>query len=108
MSDPPLKRIPMVAGCALIERVRRLASNVVVTLQPEKANRYFLNAIAVMANNEKVGYVAPEIARRYHAPLVAHAGAVTCPARRGTPSDHETSGVELLLDFSALPVQALP
>lgn len=98
----------MVACLAYIERVRRLPSSVIVTLQPEKDNRYFLNAIAVMANNEKVGYVAPEIARRYYAPLVEHAAAVTCPARRASPLDHETSGVEMLLDFSALPVHALP
>ena len=105
MANPLLRRIPTVAGCAYIERIRRLPSNVTVTLQPEKENRYFLNAIAVMANNEKVGYVAPEIARRYYAPLLEHASVVTCPARRGTAIDHETSGVELLLDFSTLPVQ---
>jgi hypothetical protein len=29
---------------------------------------------------------------------------VACPARRGERSDHETSGVELLLDFTALPI----
>lgn len=105
MLDPLLQRIPVVAGSAYIERVRRLPSNVSVTLQPEKDNPYFLHAIAVIANNEKVGYVAPEIARRYYSPLLEYSGAVTCPARRGSAIDHETSGVELLLDFSALPVQ---
>jgi hypothetical protein len=108
MSDPLLQRIPVVAGCAYIERLRRLPSSATVTLSPEKDNRYFLNAIAVMANNEKVGYVAPEIARRYFAPLVDHPTTVTCAARLASITDHETSGVELLLDFSALPVQALP
>ena len=108
MSDPLLQRIPMVAGCAYAERVRRLPSNVTVALQPEKNNRYFLHAIAVTANNEKVGYVAPEIARRYYAPLLEHSGAVTCSARRPSRIDHETSGVELLLDFRELPVQPLP
>ena len=106
MADPLLQRIPVVAGLAYIERVRRLPSSVMVTLQPEKDNRYFLNAIAVMANNEKVGYLAPEIARRYYAPLVEHSVPVTCPARRASPMDHGTSGVELLLDFSGLPVHA--
>lgn len=79
-----------------------------VTLQPEKENRYFLNAIAVIASHEKVGYVAPEIARRYFAPLVEHSAVVTCPARRASAIDDESSGVALLLDFSALPVQPLP
>jgi HIRAN domain-containing protein len=108
MSDRLLQRIPVVGGCAYIERVRRLPSSATVTLQPEKDNRYFLNAIAVIANNERVGYVAPEIARRYYAPLVEHPAPVTCPARRASTVDHETSGVELLLDFSNLPVQPLP
>jgi hypothetical protein len=98
----------MVAGCAYIERVRRLPSNASVTLQPEKENRYFLHAIAVLANNEKVGYVAPEISRRYYSVLLEQPAAVTVPARRGTGIDHEASGVELLLDFSVLPVQPAP
>ena len=34
------------------------------------------------------------------------AAPVTCPARRSLPSDHETSGVELLLDMSALSAPA--
>jgi HIRAN domain-containing protein len=108
MSDSLLHRVPLVAGCAYIERIRRLPSNLTVTLQPEKGNRYFLHAIAVMANNEKVGYVAPEIARRYYAPLVEHPAVVTCPARRASAIDHESSGVELILDFSGLPVQPVP
>jgi hypothetical protein len=49
--------------------------------------------------------VAPEVARRYFAPLSAHPAPVTCPVRRAGPADHGTSGVELMLDFSGLPVQ---
>ena len=56
--------------------------------------------MAVHANGEKVGYVAPEISVRYFEPLTAHLEVVTCSARRGDRSDHETSGVELLLDFT--------
>jgi HIRAN domain-containing protein len=108
MTDPALRRIPMVAGLAYIERVRRLPSQLAVTLQPERENRYFLHAIAVLAGGEKVGYVAPEIARRYHAPMLAHPAALTCPARRASISDHQTSGVELILDFSELPVTPEP
>ena len=99
-----LQRVPVVAGVAYIERLRRLPASFTATLEAEPGNRYFPHAIAVHANGEKVGYVAPEISVRYFEPLKAQAEVVTCPARRGDRADHETSGVELLLDFSALPI----
>ena len=100
-----LGRIPVVAGLAYIERVRRQPSSFTATIVPEPGNRYFQQALAVMAAGEKVGYVAPEVARGYFEPIsAAGASPVTCPARRATPSDHATCGVELLLDFSGLPV----
>ena len=101
-----LDRIPVVGGLGYVEAVRRLPSPFTASLVPEPDNRYFQQAIAVVANGEKVGYVAPEIARRYFVPLNERGNAepVTCPGRRSSYSDHETSGVELLLDFSALPV----
>lgn len=108
MSDPLLRRIPTVAGLAYIERVRLLPSSAIVSLHPERENRYFRHAIAVMANGEKVGYVAPEVAVRYYEPVSAYSAVLTCPARRASRSDQETSGVELLLDFSALPVEPAP
>jgi hypothetical protein len=92
----------VVAGNAYIERVQRLPSSFVATLIPERENRYFQQAIAVIASGDKVGYVAPEVARRYYDPIAAATPPVTCPARRASLSDHETSGVELLLDFSGL------
>ena len=95
----------MVGGPAYIERVRRLPSALSVTLAAELDNRYFRHAVAVLAKGEKVGYVAPEVARRYFEPIAAQPAPVACPARRASRSDHETSGVELLLDFSGLPVQ---
>ena len=104
MTDSLLRRIPMVAGLAYIDRVRRLPPQSTVTLQPERENRYFLHAIAVLDDGEKVGYVAPEIARRYHASMLAHVGALTCPARRASAFDRQESGIELILDFSDLPV----
>lgn len=106
MSDL-LQRVPVVAGCAYIERIRRMPTSMTVTLRPQRDNRYFPHAIAVLARDEKVGYVAPEVARRYHAPLAELLEPLTCPARRGSVIDHETSGVELLLDFSGLSVQPL-
>ena len=108
MGDPSNERIPVVAGLAYIERVRRLPSAATATLQPESGNRYYLHALAVIANGEKVGYVAPEVARRYFGPVSAHSGPVTCPVRRAFPSDHGSSGVELILDFSNLPVAPEP
>ena len=104
MTDSLLRRIPMVAGLAYIDKVRRLPSQSTVTLQPERENRYFLHAIAVLADGEKVGYVAPEIARRYHATALAYVGALTCPAQRATAFDRQESGIELILDFTDLPV----
>lgn len=107
VSASVLARVPVVASLAYIERVRHLPSNVTVTLIPEPGQRYFPDAIAVVAAGQKVGYVAPEVARRYFAPLRAASGPVTCPARRAAQTDRETSGVELLLDFGGLPVAPL-
>ena len=104
MAASVLQRIPVVGGLGYIERVRRLPSSFPATLTPEPDNRYFRHAIAVLAAGEKVGYVAPEVAIRYFAPLLAAPAPVTCPGRRAALSDHESSGVELLLDFTALPV----
>ena len=106
VTDSIVRRIPVVGGVAYIEAVRRLPSAFVVTLRPEPDNRYFRHAIAVVSGGEKVGYVAPEIARRYHASIAASPEPVTCPGRRATHTDHESSGVELLLDFTGLPEPA--
>jgi hypothetical protein len=106
MSDSILARVPMVAGLGYIERLRSLPSTVSVTLQVEPDNPYFRHAIAVVAGGEKVGYVAPEVARRYYELVRDTAGQLSCPARRARPSDHETSGVELLLDFTSIPQPA--
>lgn len=100
-----LSRVPMVGGIAYKERVSRLPQAFTATLTVEPENRYFLHAIAVSSNGEKIGYVAPEVATSYYDGLKASSGPVTCPARRGSESDHETSGVEVILDFTGLPVQ---
>lgn len=104
MADSILARIPVVGGLGYIEAVRNLPVPFMATLTVEPENRYFRHAIAVVANGEKVGYVAPEIARRYFEPLKSAATPATCPGRHASHSDHEDSGVELLLDFSQLPV----
>lgn len=99
-----LSRIPVVAGLAYIERVRHLASSFSATLSVEPDHRYFPHAIAVSVAGDKVGYVAPEVALRYFVPLTAAGGSTVCPGRRAAATDRETSGVELLLDFSSLEV----
>jgi len=106
VTDSILRRIPVVAGIAYIEHVRRLPSAFTAALQAEPENRYFRQAIAVIAAGEKVGYVAPEIARRYYESIAAAGQPVSCPGRRSLHSDHETSGVELFLDFTDLPMPA--
>jgi hypothetical protein len=105
MGDPLLRRIPIVAGLAYIERLNRLPSPLNVTLKAERDNRYFPHAIAVTIDGQRLGYVAPEVARRFHAALLAQPTPLTCPARRASVSDHQTSGVELILDFSGLAVE---
>ena len=99
-----LSRIPVVAGVAYIEHVRRLPPTFTATLTAEPENRYFRHAIAVIVEGAKVGYVAPEIAANVYDAVKESATPVTGPGRRAARSDHETSGVEILLDFSGLPV----
>ena len=104
-----LQRIPVVGGLAYIERVQLLPSSFTAVLAPEKNNRYFRHAIAVLVTGAKIGYVAPEIAPHYYDALLAREGQpVTCPGRRATPVDREATGVESLLDFSSLDVTAVP
>ena len=102
MATSVLQRIPVVGGLAYGERLRQLQSAFTATLAAETGNRYFRQAIAVLAGGEKVGYVAPEVAGHYYDAIKAAAAPITCPARRATIADHEMSGVELLLDFTGL------
>jgi hypothetical protein len=106
MVDTVLSRVPMVAGVAYIERVRRLPSTFAATLIVEPDNRYFRHAIAVLFQGEKIGYVAPEVAAGVFDSINGASAPITCPARRAAPIDHESSGVEILLDFSGLSLVA--
>jgi hypothetical protein len=108
VTDSILRRIPVVGGLAYLEHVRRLPSAFTATLQVEPDNRYFRHAIAVVAAGAKVGYIAPEVARRYYPALATAAEAVSCPGRRALHTDHETSGVELFLDFTDVQVAPEP
>jgi hypothetical protein len=102
------RRVPVVAGLAYVEQLQQLPTSFTATLVAEPDNRYFRHALAVLGHGARVGYVAPEIAIHYFEPVKAHGAPVSCPARRASVSDHHTSGVELLLDFSALPVTPEP
>jgi hypothetical protein len=105
VSNLILRRIPVVGGPAYIERVQRLPAVFTAALAPERDNRYFRHAIAVLVDGDKIGYVAPEIAPHYYEPLLAREGQpVTCRGRRADRSDRESSGVESLLDFTSLDV----
>jgi hypothetical protein len=96
-------RVPVVAGLAYIERVRHLPRTFTATLSVEPGNRYFRHAIVVSSDTGKVGYVAPEIASHYYDTVRIATTPITCPARRGSPADHETSGVELFVDLTGVP-----
>ena len=75
----PIRRVILYSnGVAYIERIRPLPPTFAATLVPEPDNRYFQNAVAVVVNGEKVGYLAPEISRHYFEPLRAAA----CMTRR--------------------------
>lgn len=102
MASTVLGRIPVVGGVAYIEHVRTLPVTFNAVLSAEPDNRYFRHAIAVIANGGKVGYVAPEVAAGIFAHVRDSAAPMTCPGRRAAESDHETSGVEILLDFTGL------
>ena len=95
-------RVPVVGGLGYIERIRPLPSAFTADLVAEPDNRYFRHAIAVTVNGEKVGYVAPEVAPDIFDTVKSATSPITCPGRRALPTDHATSGVELLLDFSSV------
>ncbi|MDQ3418081.1 MAG: hypothetical protein M3541_04765 [Acidobacteriota bacterium] len=105
MASTVLNRIPVVGGLAYIEHVRALPATFNAVLSAEPDNRYFRQAIAVIANGGKAGYVAPEVAAGIFEQVRDSASPLTCPGRRAAESDHETSGVEILLDFTSIPLQ---
>jgi hypothetical protein len=106
MPDSIMRRVPVVGGLGYIEHVRTISASFTATLTVEPDNRYFRHAIAVMANGKKVGYIAPEIAANVYEAVKGSPQPLSVPGRRGSRSDHDTSGVELLLDLSGLPLAA--
>ncbi len=97
------ERVPVVSGLAYVENLRSLPQTFTVALSAETDNRYFRHAIAVLAGTGKIGYVAVEVAPHYYQSIKASTAPITCQARRASVFDHETSGVEVLLDMSGVP-----
>ena len=106
MAVPIASRVPVVGGLGYAEHVRTLPAQFTATLQAEPDNRYFRHAIAVIVNGAKAGYVAPEVAAGINDAIIAAPSPLSCPGRRASRSDHDTSGVELLLDFTDLALPA--
>lgn len=96
-------RIPVVAGVAYREQLAKLPETFEATLTAEPENRYFRHAIVVSVRGEKIGYVAPEVAAGMFEQVTAAEPRLVCPARRAARTDHQSSGVEVLLDVSGLP-----
>jgi hypothetical protein len=94
------RRLPVAAGLAYIERVRRLPSQFTATLRSEPQNRFNHRAVAVLVSGEKVGYLPPEISTRY---FRAENATVECAGRRAPASATEDTGVMILLDVSSCP-----
>jgi hypothetical protein len=100
--ENPLTHVPVVAGPAYAERVRQLPSRFTATLRAEPENRVNFTAVAVTVSGDKVGYLPPELARHYFPKLKDGAG-VECQGRRAPVSEHDDTGVDLLLDLSGVP-----
>ncbi|MGH9408283.1 MAG: hypothetical protein ACRD1V_02385 [Vicinamibacterales bacterium] len=102
MSTPPLTHIPVAAGPAYREAIRRLPSTFTATISAEPGNRFNLTAVAVHAGGEKIGYLPPDLSNQYFAALRDRTP-VECPGRHASPAAHEDTGVDLLLDLTRVP-----
>ena len=101
VSITPLTHVPVVAGPAYLERIRRLPSKFSVTLTAEADNRFNRTAVAVLAAGEKVGYLPPDISVHYFDAL-KDGLAVECQGRHASVSAQENTGVEILLDLTGV------
>ena len=102
MSIDPLTHIPVVAGPAYLERIRQLPSKFTVTLRAESDNRFNHTAVVVQSGGETIGYLPPDIAIRYVETL-KNGGSVEAPGRHAPLAVVEDTGVEVLLDLTAVP-----
>jgi hypothetical protein len=95
----------VVGSLAYRERLAGLPAQFPAALVPEPDNRYFLQAIAVHGPEGKIGYVAPEAARRCYETIRAAAATATvsCPARRAGSDRTAQGAIEIFVDLSAFP-----
>lgn len=103
MVTDPRTHVPVAAGLCYIERIQRLPSRFTATLAAEPGNPYNHTAVAVLVNGEKVGYLPADLSHRYQ--RCVQATAVECPGRRAPIGTASNSGVELLLDLTAVPCE---
>ena len=98
----PVTHVPVAAGPAYAEQIQRLPSKFTATLKAEPDNRFNHHAVAVHASGGKIGYLPPEISRRYFDSLKGGADA-ECQGRRAPHSSHENTGTDILLDLTGVP-----
>jgi hypothetical protein len=103
--DTVVRHLPVVAGLAYIERIRRLPSPFTATLRPDPENRFNHRAVAVFAGGEKVGYLPPELSHHYFA-AAGDRAQLECAGRVAPLSALENTGVAIVLDLSACPPPA--
>jgi hypothetical protein len=101
----PLTHVPVAAGAAFIERLRQLPSRFTVTLRAEPGSRFNHTAVVVLSGGDVIGYLPPELSRRYFATLKDGPG-VEVPGRHASIAMIEDTGVEVLLDLTGVPVTA--
>jgi hypothetical protein len=99
---PVLTHVPVAAGPAYAEQIQRLPSKFTATLRAEPDNRFNHAAVAVLAADGRIGYLPPEISRRYFDALKDTPG-VECQGRRAPLSSHENTGTDILLDLTGVP-----
>lgn len=102
MPNDPLTHVPVAAGAAYIERVRQLPSKFTVTLRADPDNRFNHTAVAVLSGGETIGYLPPDLSRRYFDVLKGGSG-VDVPGRHAPLAVVEDTGVELLIDLTGVP-----
>jgi len=98
----PLTHIPVAASAAYIERVRQLPSKFTVTLRAEPGNRFNHTAVAVLSGGDVIGYLPPELSRRYF-DMLKNGPGIEAPGRHAPLAAVEDTGTEILLDLSGVP-----
>lgn len=94
--------VPVAAGPAYREAIQRLPSKFTATISAEPGNRFNFTAVVVFAGGAKIGYLPPDVSRRYFNALRDRAP-VECPARHAPLAAHEDTGVDVLLDLTNVP-----